>query len=1393
MSHQWLLIHAIVSTMRMKNQRLLALFSAASMALTLVSHASGASAQVPVAKPSNAKQINLPKAAPKHVFSAHIDHVGTAHVSQGQTKKLEAWVRNRTGEVLTGATAVVSYPKSILATGAGKHWKCAGSSGRLFCRHDGSIAPRAKSTFFIKVVVPEDAPVGRVTIKVTPNASQLPKVSSSDIKVTVIDRGKPRITPNLSYISRTIVKPGVVSGAHTAYVGKEFKYAISLKNEGRDSLRPGEVVTVSEEIGKGVRLVSVKTSAGNSCFTSKTKWICRLTPPTKLPIGFDLDTITVTVVPTKLVHMLAVGEIKVKTQGVRTVEKKIPVVNVEKSAYDIEVLTKTMHLVHQGGKATVRMVLQNKTRTVIAKNHTVKVKLPTGAKFVSGVGANWSCKATGSGRTATCTYAAQINGKKKTTPVVIVSKFSRSVTASTTPYLIQFNSSRTWSKHNIYVENAPVVKAVATPARYSRGVYSVGLNVEETGTNERPHDSQWVQRCVTSADARTDACPGHVVAPRVTIINSRKKSAIAQIPASAVTRKYVFEYRAITDSVSVAKTVAVKIPKVSATALAHLNTYENKSSVSAATTTPIIPTEVTAGLLAYGFAATGTVVQPSSTSMIQTGALTGNIAKQFSPIVANGTVKYSTTDAANACAYASMDSSAATYAGGNLKVKNVYIIAPKSGSSSCAYHGKSYTNGTIFLDLNVFGDTVTFSQTLNPNAFLATLNLVTHVATLNYPLSDTSFTFKNVDLTLSFDMAMLNPTLKLGVNLDIFGQTITLGGLLQWDIATKTFTGDLYMAQTRNFTFDGITVSNAMLGVGISYSYASWQPSLNVMGSGSLSFMGNTIAFNEISVDFDGDVIVAVRVDFALKHSVPNQYSFNGEFVFQWAATPTATESNPTPDPMIKVGATVQFSTAGGVTIGTAANPAKFSWTPKCFAIQGAFDIDKVLSADINGYVVTQSGLCDSFASTLGSGVFFGPLPQPTLPGDFRFDATHVKLNVPGLTSNGSISIGQTAFIPYGKIDVTTDVSVKDFDAKFHVNGDLDPLTGFSLVGSASVNIAGFDMSVDGSIEMTKTVQNIGLTGSLDVLGSTVSFKGDIGIDWIKPGSSTVSVSLPSLTVATETTDGNSSSGSNNPNKAPGKPPKDKAKNSVTTTTVANTTGSGDGTTTTITTPKVKATATLLTPFPHIELIGAAEFKPDGFAVGATYFNLIESYEKTGLTASASLNGVVFRANADFTFDVLSNGSVIFSDDVSADLDLAGTKGTIEVDISNCSDSTCTSSGTTQAKGTVSVSYLGDTLSVGPFPFNANFEFGEVFKDEGSPSIKVPDTNIKVVFNYGYAFTVSSRAPYFSATTVFNVVAYDGSSAVASAKAGVSLKLKPFKISVQLCIDKVCKTYSYSS
>jgi hypothetical protein len=111
----------------------------------------------------------------------------------------------------------------------------------------------------------------------------------------------------------------------------------------------------------------------------------------------------------------------------------------------------------------------------------------------------------------------------------------------------------------------------------------------------------------------------------------------------------------------------------------------------------------------------------------------------------------------------------------------------------------------------------------------------------------------------------------------------------------------------------------------------------------------------------------------------------------------------------------------------------------------------------------------------------------------------------------------------------------------------------------------------------------------------------------------------------------------------------------------------------------------------------------------------------------------------------------------------------------------------------VSVSYLGNTFSVGPFQFDSRFRFNEHFGDKGSPSVTVPDTGIKVVFNYGYAVTVSSYAPYFSATTAYDVQAFEGKKEVASAKAGVSLQLKPFKISVQLCIDRDCKTYSYSS
>jgi hypothetical protein len=121
-------------------------------------------------------------------------------------------------------------------------------------------------------------------------------------------------------------------------------------------------------------------------------------------------------------------------------------------------------------------------------------------------------------------------------------------------------------------------------------------------------------------------------------------------------------------------------------------------------------------------------------------------------------------------------------------------------------------------------------------------------------------------------------------------------------------------------------------------------------------------------------------------------------------------------------------------------------------------------------------------------------VPLPLKPGDWRFDASNVKITIAGFSAAGNFTIGKMYGVPYGSIDATLHLNTSATKNTMYVKGSIDPLRGVKIQGEADLEIAGIVSRFKIDAALTSTDQYISAEAELKIQSVKFLVAGRFGI-----------------------------------------------------------------------------------------------------------------------------------------------------------------------------------------------------------------------------------------------------------------------------------------------------------
>ena len=478
------------------------------------------------------------------------------------------------------------------------------------------------------------------------------------------------------------------------------------------------------------------------------------------------------------------------------------------------------------------------------------------------------------------------------------------------------------------------------------------------------------------------------------------------------------------------------------------------------------------------------------------------------------------------CAVLSIGSTAAVGQIGELVAIGMYTIhfdyvLP---TQSCTYHDTTYsqthllTTGVVFGDLKLYSGPVTWNPSFRYEGSIS-------VSSWTIGKGDGAVTLRDVGMILTIDDASGSTTLGFNTGFAAFGTTLNLTGAITVPVSAGGgySTGMMVSASLSSpaaFTSGALTVRNLALTLAIRWTPAlssnrAWNDSalsdlwFSVIGSGDAEFMGTTLRFDKIEADFLSGVLSRVQFTIQANMNIPGMRVARGDVTIVWMAgfpgNPTNTDLLGRLDPVAAqpprwaVSASMIFESEHGFSIGTEKNPATLMYSGTCISISGQVIVKGVLDATVSGFLVTGFP-CGAAYINIGSALMkteghipsiLDTLPMPIAQGDWRFDATNVKINIAGTTVTGNFSIGRVLQAPFGAIDATLQLGKSATNNVIKVKGSLNPMTGFELKGSGNLEVAGMVLNFNVDAAMTVTEQHIHATADLAIGGTKVLLSGD--------------------------------------------------------------------------------------------------------------------------------------------------------------------------------------------------------------------------------------------------------------------------------------------------------------
>lgn len=1032
-------------------------------------------------------------------------------VHPGKSRPVHAVFHNSGFDAANNFGVYVKSPKGTQVTTTSKNWSCSKewTLKGYKCSYAKSLEGESDVDAIFTIKSFKDTPDGKEHVSVTPFTSSKKKIESQTTPYTIVDLGDAVLLPHVQHFSQNKWKKWT-DGSHVkTYAHEKYRYRIVVNNEGHETLKKGSIINLRQRIGKHVDLNSVKVALGYGTCSTKNKTVsCALRASEDIKPGAHLTSVDVTVTPRSEEERVKLGLISVTNPKSKALHSAN--VNLESTHRPPSVNIELHHRTHGevGGIAQVDVKLENISKNITHKSLTMTAKMPKEISFRKVTGTGWSCQQ--EARILECRYRGTVAPKATSKKADIYFHISKNASPNADGYEIDFLSEHAVRRFNMPVLPAIELNVEATPASLSTqsDVRSnmVRLDADETLDNGNAVDYQWVQRCTTAQDVRKfDACPSGSPAPKATLKHIYQPRAHALIPDVEKKTTFVFELRASTESSSVEKVVKVKASPQSVSA-AGVSSW--------AVTTP---SWISNALVDAQVTITNPVL--SKGNFTADATLPQSIMDRFKVPKDQKFLLTATEVQGKECIVIHAGDTKTTinmfsFTTANMKAKSFdYIVAP----ASCTYSGDTYKGLGLRINGEVFGNTLTFSGPVTLTPALK-VDAKATTTSLNVSLPAGSFKFKNVIIGLLVDDSAGTAKLSMGGAFNVFGLDIDVVG----NISVPTGVGgaaldgmqvSLTTSTSRTFKFDDVSLSDMSLTIGLRYTpiLAADKGLISVNGTGTLEFMGTSVKISQLEVDFANGQIVSTLIKVSANMKIPSMKEAKADLSVMWiAAQPAkplpsdAPKNSPAPLPTpasLSVDLTAIFVTDSGFSIGTPANPAYLHYrSGQCISMGGQVIVPGILDATVSGYLVT--GLpCMPAAIKMGDVPIVGKrsilaeVPLPVAPGDWRFDASNVKITLGGFTATGNFTIGKMYGVPYGSLDALINLTPSDTKNTIYVQGSVDPLTGVKLKGEADLQVAGVMAHFTIDAAMTTTDQHIAASADLKLGGSKFRLSGYFGLE----------------------------------------------------------------------------------------------------------------------------------------------------------------------------------------------------------------------------------------------------------------------------------------------------------
>ena len=1100
--------------------------------------------------------IDDPNYRPKSVeaLTARVEMPKGATIVAGHRTTMDVVIHNTGFDDARNVGVRVKVPNGVAVRTKTEGWSCGARPGPrgYTCTRARTLANESSTDVKLILATTRDTAPSRSHVLVTPITTTKKTVTAKSVALTVLDFGDPLMVPQVQHRDKKNKKwEDWTDGGHvSAYVNEDYSYRIVVRNQGVDRLKRGSRIVVTQKVDKDTGFDEASIArAGGWCTTKLHLFTCHLYARKDVAPGAVLGEVDVLIKPKKVEDEIGLGPVVVvnpESGARKTTRVKL---RAEVRPEGLVIHAHPTLDPDAGGKGEFTLRLENKKNGLDHRSVVMHSLMPKGIVYEGVTGRNWTCAMTG--RHLRCDYRARLAPRQKSSVARITYRAASSARTEGDPYTLEFRSAHAASFLHIHVSPALKVVATATPSRFIQNEavdsHPILLSGEQVTDLDQSFSHEWVQRCTTAADTVAyEGCTRGVVTPKARIAHKGHSRTHARVPDVTRRTVFVFEYIGRTKSMEAHETVkvtvhpagtevsgaSVRASGVSGTGVREAATTGAPQWVLDALNMAKIPT-------ANVVSANGVIGFKSTT--LQTRDALPDVMR--STLYMRDTIPVQLSGAANdqkTCLVLTVgDQGEAKTIGRAYEVGleihyMEYIVAP-SLTASCKYHGTSYKGINMRVTGPTFGSQLTFDGPVswtpgfkyNGSHLRSTWSLGSGAATV---------TMKDIGMQLEINALLNTVTLGYTASVPLFGTQIAVSGAVRAPAGIAGTLGagmmaTLTMGSPQDFHSGEVHIRNLALTFGVTWSgtlnaNAKWydtstsQVFYTYSASGDIEFLGTTMHIDNIGLAYRSGMLSDVTFRMTTDMNIPGMKTAHGELSLIWMQAIPALPNNTdlagraAPLPAQEAGwlidASVIMESEAGWKIGTFDNPARLIYSKACVDITGQVVVPGMLDATVHGVLVTGFPCGPAIAGLVVTGMnaamhpasVLDTLPMPLVAGDWRFDATNVKINIAGTTVEGNFSIGKVLGAPFGAIDATLHLGKSDTKNTIVVEGAVNPITGSYLKGTGNIDVGGFELNVKVDAAMTVTSQYIHASADVKVAGTSVALSGDFW--FVKNGDFTV-------------------------------------------------------------------------------------------------------------------------------------------------------------------------------------------------------------------------------------------------------------------------------------------------